>query len=59
MRICSMCKKEYDEGAVKSEYAEAGEWLAAEVWQDYGELCPNCLESRAKLSMMYLHEYNS
>jgi hypothetical protein len=54
-----MCKKEYDETAEPSEYAQAGEWLASEVWQDAGELCPLCLENRARLVMMYYHEYNS
>ncbi|MBK5277200.1 MAG: hypothetical protein JJE30_19395 [Desulfuromonadales bacterium] len=58
MKICTMCRKEYDESAPKSEYAEAGEWLADEVWQDAGELCPLCLENRARLVMMYYHEYN-
>lgn len=59
MKICTLCGKEYDEDAVPSLYAEAGEWLAAEVWQDAGKLCPLCLESRATLVMMYGHEINS
>ena len=59
MKNCTMCGKEYDENAARSEYAEAGEWLAAEVWQDAGELCPLCLENRATLVMMYGHEINS
>lgn len=59
MKTCTMCKKDYDENAAQSEYAEAGEWLAGEVWQDAGELCPLCLENRARLVMMYCHEYNS
>jgi hypothetical protein len=54
-----MCKKEYDETAEPSEYAQAGEWLAGEVWKDSGELCPRCLENRARLVMMYDHELNS
>jgi hypothetical protein len=55
-----MCQKEFDENAApRSEYAEAGEWLAGEVWQDAGELCPQCLENRARLVMMYGHEINS
>jgi hypothetical protein len=45
--------------AVRSLYAEAGEWLAGEVWHDAGELCPLCLENRARLVMMYGHEINS
>lgn len=59
MKNCSLCDKEFDEAAVRSLYAEAGEWLAGEVWQDAGELCPLCLENRARLVMMYGHEYNS
>jgi len=59
MKTCTMCKMEYDETAVHSEYAEAGEWLAGEIWQDAGELCPLCLENRARLVMMYHSEYNS
>jgi hypothetical protein len=59
MKSCTMCNKEYDEMAAKSEYAAAGEWLAGEVWKDAGELCPLCLENRARLVMMYHHEYNT
>lgn len=59
MKVCSLCQKEYDETAPPSLYAEAGEWLAGEVWKDAGELCPLCLENRARLVMMYHSEYNS
>lgn len=59
MKQCSICKKEFDEAAERSEYAQAGEWLAGEVWQDAGELCPLCLENRARLVMMYCPEYTS
>ena len=59
MRKCTLCSQEFDETAARSEYAEAGEWLAGEVWDDAGELCPLCLENRARLVMMYCHEYNS
>lgn len=59
MKTCTICKKEYDEMAAASEYAQAGEWLAGEVWKDSGELCPLCLENRARLAMMYCHELNS
>jgi len=37
-----------------SMFTEAGEWLSEEVWNDVGDLCPACLESRAKLAMMYV-----
>ncbi len=59
MKICTICKNEFDEAAERSEYAQAGEWLAGEVWQDAGELCPLCLENRARLAMMYCPEFNT
>jgi len=59
LKNCTMCKKEFDENAERSEYAVAGEWLAGEIWKDAGELCPLCLENRARLVMMYGHEVNS
>lgn len=59
MKTCTLCRKEYDEQEARSEYAQAGEWLAGEVWHDAGELCPTCLENRARLVMMYASEYNS
>ena len=59
MKSCSICNKEFDENGERSDYAQAGEWLAAEVWDDAGELCPLCLENRARLVLMYCPEYNS
>ena len=59
MKQCSICTKEFDENAEHSVYAQAGEWLAAEVWDDAGELCPLCLENRARLVMMYCPEFTS
>ncbi len=59
MKRCGICKNEFAETAAKSAYAEAGEWLAGEVWEDAGQLCPQCLESRARLAMMYLHDKNT
>lgn len=60
MKTCGICKAEFDENAAaRSVFAEAGEWLADEVWKDAGELCPQCLENRARLAMMYLHEHNT
>ena len=56
-RVCVICRKEFTPAdAAKSAFAEAGEWLAEEVWKDAGELCPRCLENRGRLAMMYLHE---
>ena len=59
MKDCAICGKKFDANAPRSLYAEAGEWLADEVWQDAGELCQTCLENRARLVMMYHSEYNS
>jgi hypothetical protein len=59
MKQCSICGAEYDENAeISSVFHEAGEWLAEEVWKDGGELCPQCLENRAHLVMMYAHDCN-
>lgn len=58
MKSCAMCHKEFDENTALSDYAQAGEWLAGEVWQDAGQLCPLCLENRARLVMMYCPEYS-
>jgi hypothetical protein len=58
-KICGMCGTGFDPDAPDSPYAEAGEWLAEEVWHDAGELCPGCRENRARLVMMYCHEYNT
>ncbi len=59
MKQCSICGGEFDETEkVNSVFHEAGAWLAEEVWQDAGELCPQCLENRAQLAMMYAHDIN-
>lgn len=59
MKMCTLCKTVFEPAAEPSLYAEAGAWLAEEIWRDGGELCPRCLENRARLVMMYHHEYNS
>lgn len=59
MKQCSICNQEYDETMpVDSIFQEAGNWLAEEIWQDGGTLCPKCLENRAHLAMMYAHDCN-
>jgi len=40
-------------------FHEAGVWLSEEVWQDGGAICPQCLENRARLVMMYAHDCNT
>lgn len=59
VKQCSVCGMEFASAAADPVYAEAGEWLSEEVWQDGGSLCPQCLENRARLAMMCLHEYNT
>jgi hypothetical protein len=59
MKVCVICAGEFDEKGAESMFAEAGEWLAEEVWNDGGLLCPRCLESRATLVMMYGHDVNT
>lgn len=59
-QTCTICRRDFCPAEEASScFAEAGEWLAEEVWRDAGELCPNCLENRGKLAMMYYHEYNT
>jgi hypothetical protein len=53
-KTCSICGCEYEEMPPATLFSEAGEWLSEEFWKDAGELCPQCLENRAKLAMMYL-----
>ena len=59
MKECAICGEGFVPGEAASLFAEAGEWLSGEVWDDAGRLCPSCLESRATLAMMYLHEHNT
>jgi hypothetical protein len=58
MTVCKVCGKSITEHHDSSPFKEAGEWLAEEVREDEGEVCEECLENRAKLAMMYPHEYN-
>lgn len=54
MKACTICAQQYDEHETRTIFEEAGEWLSNEFWKDRGELCPQCLENRAKLAMMYI-----
>lgn len=58
-RACTICGETFEPLAPLSEFAQAGAWLAAEVWLDAGDLCPRCLENRGMLAMMYCHEHNT
>jgi len=59
LKTCSICAAKFYEQGTVSVFVEAGEWLAEEIWQDAGTLCQQCLENRARLAMMYLHEHNT
>lgn len=59
MKKCGICSETFVDSVEHSDDAKAGEWLAEEVWNDAGTLCPKCLEIRTKLVMMYCHEYNT
>ncbi len=59
MTQCSICHQLYDATTPpESVFHEAGAWLAEEIWQDAGAICPQCLENRAMLAMMYAHDCN-
>lgn len=60
MKQCTLCNGEFDETVpADGLFQEAGAWLAGEIWRDAGELCPRCLENRARLVMMYAHDCNT
>lgn len=57
MKECSVCKKAFDPETVSDEPAvQAGEFLARQLWDDEGTLCPRCLANRGVLGMMYCRE---
>ncbi len=58
-KTCSLCNSRFSPAQPASLYAEAGQWLAEEIWCDAGDLCPSCLENRARLVMMYGHDCNT
>lgn len=55
-RICGRAVSPDEHGSL---FADAGAWLAEDIWKDSGELCSTCLESRGLLAMMYLRDKNS
>lgn len=58
MKDCSVCGQAFDpEQKPTTPDQEAGAFLAAELYQDVGQLCPACLASRGKLGMMYCTEF--
>jgi rubredoxin len=57
VKACKICGKSFDpEQPPGDPSQEAGAFLARELWQDAGELCPVCLASRGTLGMMYCRE---
>lgn len=57
MKTCAVCGKEYDpELHPETPAEEAGAFMARELWDDAGELCPACLANRGVLGMMYCRE---
>jgi hypothetical protein len=57
-KICTLCGALFEKPDNNSLFVQAGEWLAEEHWKDSGSLCGECLESRGRLAMMYLHDMN-
>ncbi|MDY0269892.1 hypothetical protein [Trichloromonas sp.] len=57
MKICAVCGKEFDpDRPPETPAEEAGAFMARELWDDVGELCPECLANRGTLGMMYCRE---
>jgi hypothetical protein len=57
MKNCCLCQKPFDPAEKSTEPAvEAGLVLAREQYNDEGDVCINCLDSRGRLAMMYMLE---
>ena len=57
VKSCKICGKTFDPDQPLNDPAqEAGAFMARELWQDAGELCPTCLANRGVLGMMYCRE---
>jgi len=57
MKRCSVCDREFDPQAPLADpAAEAGAFMARELFADAGALCPSCLASRGMLGLMYCRE---
>ncbi|MHB1397183.1 MAG: hypothetical protein ACYDAI_09050 [Trichloromonadaceae bacterium] len=58
MKDCSICGQTFDpEQKPLCPDQEAGVFLAAELYNDVGQLCLACLGNRGKLGMMYCTEF--
>ena len=59
MKICTLCKKEFDpEAIVTGPAIEAGRFMSEEKWQDGDDLCGQCLTNRGVLGLMYCPEFD-
>jgi hypothetical protein len=57
MKNCCLCQNPFDPTQTSNEpTVEAGLVLAREQYQDEGEVCLNCLDSRGRLAMMYIRD---
>ena len=57
MKNCCLCQKPFDPTETSNVPAvEAGLVLAREQYDDEGEVCISCLDSRGRLAMMYMLE---
>ncbi len=54
MILCRHCGEEFDPDNLPNDASvQAGLILAAERYDDAGQVCANCLSSRGRLAMMY------
>ncbi len=59
IKECKVCGKPFDPAQPLTTPAqETGAFLAGEIYDDVGQLCPQCLGSRGELAMMYMREFN-
>ncbi len=59
MKICTVCKKEFDpDEQVNDPAVEMGAFLGENVLRDGEELCPRCLANRGMLGMMYCRNFD-
>jgi hypothetical protein len=57
MKRCTICDGVFDPAApIADPAAEAGVFMARELYADADQLCPRCLANRGVLGMMYCRE---
>lgn len=58
MTLCKVCNQPFDPAhKPATPDQEAGAFLAAELYNDLGQLCLDCLANRGRLGMMYCTEF--